>query len=389
MLLLLFGVALAAPLSPDDAVVAALASNPELSAAEAALSSAEGAARQSSFLRHNPEVDGGYGLVGDRVSVSLTQPLSLSGEGLADHKSARAELAAAEAGVHRTHLQVAATTRRAYIETVVAHRAAVLAQAAFDLASRQIAGTAERLRVGEASDLDLRLSRLEQAKAAQELLAARAAESSALARLSTLVRRPLDGEDLVLDPLLVAPEAAPRPADERSDVRAARLAVDAAEAVVARERAAILPPVRLGGFYEDDGGDIVAGPSLGLTLPFWHQNQAGISEARGAASVRQAELASTTARADAEVRTAASANADAAATMANVPATDDDALAALASIEAGARSGELDLVTTIFLRGEVVAGQRALIAARGDLALARLTLLLATEDASLLGGVTP
>ena len=388
MLFLLFGVALAAPLSPDEAVGAAVSSHPDIAVAEAAVTSAKGSARQSAFLRENPDVDVDYGLTGDRVGASLSQPLSLTGEGLADHRSALARLAAAESGLERARLEVAADTRRAYVEAVVAHRAAMLAQAAFDLASRQISAAEERLRVGEASDLDLRLSRLEQAKAAQELLAARAAASSSVARLSTLVRQPLDGSDLASDPLLASPDVDPRVPEERSDVRAARLAVDAAEAAVARERAAALPPVRLGGFYENDGGNVVAGPSLGVTLPLWHQNQAGVSAAKGEAGVARAELDSTTARAAAEQRTAAGAHADSVATMANVAATDDDALAALAAIEAGARSGELDLVTTILLRGEVVAGQRALVAARGDLALARITLLLATEDEALLGGAS-
>jgi hypothetical protein len=63
-------------------------------------------------------------------------------------------------------------------------------------------------------------------------------------------------------------------------------------------------------------------------------------------------------------------------------------VAALASIEAAVRSGEMDLVTTILLRDEVVAGQQALSEARGDLALSRVRLLLATEDESLLGGAS-
>ena len=48
----------------------------------------------------------------------------------------------------------------------------------------------------------------------------------------------------------------------------------------------------------------------------------------------------------------------------------------------------MDLVTTILLRDEVVAGQAALSEARGDLALSRIHLLLATEDESLLGGAS-
>lgn len=387
--MLLLGAALAAPLSPVDAVAAALVSNPQIVAAEAALYSAEGRARQSAFFRENPEVEAGYGLVGDRVDLSLTQPVSLSGEGRFDHTSARALIAAAESGLQRSRLDVAASTRVAYVEAVVAHRAATFAASAFTLATRQIEGTSERVRVGDAPDLLLRLSRLEQAKAAAELLSARSAEAGALSRLSTLVRQPVDGEDLAADPLDAAPEPRVARGGERSDVVAARLAVEAAEAALRRERAAALPPLRVGLFFEKEGEAVVAGPMLGLTLPLWHQNQAGVSEAGGEAMLRRAELETTRARAEAEARTAAAVNAAAITTWSSVPATEEDALAALASIEAGSRSGELDLVTTILLRGEVVAGQRALTLARGDLALARITLLLATEDASLLDGANP
>lgn len=388
MYLLLLGVALAAPLTPDDAVAAALASNPDVARADGELAAAKGASRQSVFLRENPEIDAGYAVVGDKVDLSIGQPLSVTGEGAADHKSQRARVAAAEASATRTRLEVAAETRTAYVEAVVARDGAKLARQAFDLASRQLSATEARVRAGEATDLDLRLARLDQAKAARELLAARSAEADALASLSTLAQRQLTGADLAADPLAAAPEPGPGGEDERSDVKAARLALDAAEAAVARERAAALPPITVGGFYENDGGSVVAGPSLGVTLPLWHQNQAAVAEARGEAGVARAELDAATARAAAEQRTAADAHADAVSTMASVPATAEDAVAALASIEAGARSGELDLVTTILLRDEVVSGQQALSEARGELALSRIHLLLATEDDSLLGGAS-
>lgn len=387
MFIFLVGVALAAPLSPNDAVAAALASNPDVARADAELTAATGASRQSGFLRENPEIDGGYALVGDKIELSVSQAVSISGEGMADHRSARARVAAAEAGVTRARLEVAAETRSAYIEAVVAQQGAALARQAFDLATRQLAATESRVRAGEAADLDLRLARLDQAKAARELLGARAVEAEALSALSTLTQRPVSAGDLATDPLVAAPEPHAARGDERSDVRAARLALDAAEAAVSRERAAGLPPVTLGGFYENGGGSVVAGPALGVTLPLWHQNQAGVSEARGEAGVARAELDAATARAAAEQRTAADAHADSVATMASVPATIDDAVAALASIESGVRSGELDLVTTILLRDEVVSGQQALSEARGDLARSRIHLLLATEDESLLGGV--
>ena len=388
MLLLLFGVAFAAPLSPDDAVAAALASNPEIARADAEFIAAKGASRQSTLLRENPEIGGAYGVVGGRIDASVAQPLSVSGEGLADHKSQQARAAAAAAAAERARLEVAAETRLAYVGAVVAHQEATLAAQAFDLATRQLTATEARVRAGEAADLDLRLARLDQAKVAGELLAAHSTEAEALATLSALVHRPVTGEDLATDPLAAAPEPRPPSGEERSDVRAARLAVDAADAAVARERAAALPPVTLGAFYEAEGGSVAAGPSLGVTLPLWHQNQTGVAEARGEAGVARAELGAATARAEAEKRTADDAHASAVTTMAAVPATSDDAAAALVSIESGVSSGELDLVTTILLRDEVIAGQEGLIDARGQLANSRINLLLATEDEALLGGVS-
>lgn len=140
MLLLLFGVAHAAPLSPDDAVVAALASNPGVARAGAEFAAAKGAARQSAFLRENPEIQGGYGLADGRVDLAVSQPLSLTGEGLADHDSQRARLAAAEAAAERTRLVVAAETRNAYVDATIAREEAAGASASYEAAE-------ERLRV--------------------------------------------------------------------------------------------------------------------------------------------------------------------------------------------------------------------------------------------------
>lgn len=388
MLFLLFGAALAAPLSPDQAVRSALSSHPELARAEAELSAARGARRASTLLHENPEIEAGYALVGERLEASVAQPLSLSGEGLAERRSQRAQVAAAEAALTRTRLEVAAEARSAYIDAVVAHQGAALTERAFDLATQQLQATAASLRAGEASDLDLRLARLEQAKVAAELMEARADEAEALATLSALVRVPVQGEDLLEDPLLAAPEPSAGAGAERSDVVAARQGVEAAEAALTRERAARVPQLTVGAFYEDDGA-ITAGPTLGWTLPLWQQNQAGVAEARGDLGVAQAELGAAIARSEAERRTATEDHSHALATVRALEASPEDSRAALAAVEAGVRSGELDLVTTLLLRDEIVAGQTALLASGGALAHARVRLLLATEDAALLGGGAP
>lgn len=388
MFSLLFGTAFAASLSPGDAVAAALSSNPSLAEAKAEYEAARGAVRSSAFLRENPEIDGGYALLGDRVSASISQSISISGEGMNANASAKARFAAAEAALERAKLHVSAETRSAYVAAVVAHRAAALAGSSFELATRQLAATEAKVGVGESSTLDLHLARLEQAKAARELLASGAEEATALAEIGALVGRPIDGNDLANDPLDAAPTPKKGAAQERGDVRSARLAVAAAEAALRSQRSAVVPPLRFGGFYEAGSGEVVAGPSLGLTFPLWQQNQAGVAEARGQVGVAEAVLTATDARAKSEQISASNAAILADTTMAAVSATDDDGVAALRAIEAGVTSGELDLLTTVLLREQVIEGQLALIQAQGDLSLSRISLLLATEDSALLGGGT-
>lgn len=386
LLFLLFATAQAASLSPGEAVAAALLSHPSLAQSQAEWDAARGAARSSAFLRENPEVDVGYALVGDRVDASISQGVSVSGEGIHASASARARRTAAEATLERTKLRVSAETRTAYITAVVAHRAASLAGTSFELATRQLTATEAKVRVGASSQLDLHLARLEQAKAARALLASSAEEALALAEIGTLVRRPVEGGDLSDDPLDAAPAPKSAISNERSDVRAARLTLDSAEAGLRRARSAALPPVRIGGFYEQGGNEVIAGPSVGITLPLWNQNQADVGEALGRLGIAEASLGAAEARAQAEVLTASNAAVLADATMAAVTATEADGVAALRAIEAGVTSGELDLLTTVLLREQVIAGQLALSQARGDLSLARISLLLATEDPALLAG---
>ena len=386
MLFIFLGLALAAPLSPDDAVAAALASHADLAVVAGEHVSAAGAARSSAFLRENPQLEFSYALVGDRVSLSAWQPLSLSAEGIADHRSAVARRAAAELGVARAELRVAADVRTAYVHAIVATSAATVAGQGFALASRQLLATEAALGVGNASDLDVRLARLQHAKSARDVLVATANEATALTALSVMARRPVLAESLVIDPRQAVPEPTVVTTNgERADVRQARLVVQAAEAALSRERSAVVPALSLGGFYESERGTAVVGPTVGLTLPLWQHNQAGVSAARADLAVAHAALDATTSLADAEQRASHQSYIAAVTVMTAVPATVSDAKAALASVDAGVRSGDFDLVTTILLRDEILAGQQALTEALGELSLSRIRLLLATEDEALLG----
>lgn len=382
--LLFLASAVAAPLTAADAVEQALGRSVDVAEAQAALMAAEGRARAAGFLRLDPQLQGSWAAVGESLELSVSQPISLTGEGLAARRSARREVEAAEQRLRRERLEVAADVRRAWVAAVEAQQRRVLASEAVELAGRLREGAERRLETGEASLLDARLARLEETEALATWMAAMSGETTALAALAALAGVQIEELELPEDPLDGAP-VYEEGAAERSDLLAARLDVDAARAAVARERAGVLPPVGVGAFYEEEGDETRIGPSVSLMVPLWQRNAAGRAAAR-------AELYAADARLDMLERSATSeqqATERAIAQMASAAGRMDvdapaEARAALESVALGYAAGELDLLSAALLRTEILAGQRAWLEGRRALALARIAYLLAHEHPALI-----
>ncbi|MES2644234.1 MAG: TolC family protein [Myxococcota bacterium] len=386
------GTATAAPLSPDDAVRAALRHDPTLARAEADLLAAQGALRAASGPRHNPHVEARVAAA--YVELEAVQPLSVTGEGFAAARSARGERDAAASDLRRARLEAAARARLAWADAAVASGRAQLAAQALDLATHLREATGARVDAGEAPALDLRLARLEAAHAAANHLQAQAAAIQALRALAEITGFGPDTFDAGADPLVAAPAfeaAGPKETTgstpDRSDVIAADRRVDAARAAVARERAAILPAVELGAFYERDGDVAQVGPIVGVEVPLWQHNRGGVTAARGELLVAERAAEATRARAETERLTSERRYATLDATSAALgDGLGAEASAALSSIEAGYRAGELDLLQTVLLRAEVVDGLGAYLDARGAIAAARIDFLLTSESDALIPG---
>lgn len=369
--------------SADDAVTAALLHSPEIATSKADSDAAKAQLRQDGVFLGNPELSASASVAGSsKQSAEVSQPLSLTGEGWAARAGDRASIDAATAAWTRTRLEVAADARAAWAASVVASDGARLARESLDLAVSLRTAVEKKKAAGEASDLDLRLSRLSEATAASAWLGARREQDEAHLRLVALVGNATF--TLPDDPLTAAPTPT-RPAGTRSDIVAAQARVRAAEASLARARAAAMPAVSLGAFVERDGADLSVGPSIGLEIPLWNRNQAEIASSRGDAAVARAEADQVAAVAATEADRAAALAHDAEpwAALATTGLL-DDARAALAEVDAGYRAGELDLPDAIQIRTEVLDGQAAVLELAGQVVQARLDLLLATEDPALL-----
>ncbi|MFZ5479469.1 MAG: hypothetical protein ACOZNI_22075, partial [Myxococcota bacterium] len=163
--------------------------------------------------------------------------------------------------------------------------------------------------------------------------------------------------------------------------RAAEARAEAARAALARERAAMLPAVEVGVFYEDFGGLAAAGPTVAVEVPLWHRNEAGVGAALGEVRAAEAAAVSVWARAEEEIRAAAE-RAKAVTGLASD--LSQDAAAALEAIDRAVSAGELGALDAATLRARVFAGQRGWVEARAAEAEARITVALAMGSAGLL-----
>lgn len=377
--------ALPARLSADDAVSRALSLHPAVLDARTALARSRGAAVQTSVLLSNPTASGSTSLDGSRSSAALSQPLSLTGEGIAARRTAAAHVEASQAALRRAHRVAAAEVRVAYADAVVRCGQVSVAADGVRIAVRLRDAVALQHDEGEASTLDVRLARLSLVQAAARQLNAREAEAEALGVLAAFVGQPVSCDGLPTDPLTAAPEPTTVGDQPRSDVRAAAAYLRAAEADLARQRAAALAPVQLGVFVEVEDGRTFAGPSLSVQVPLFDRNQVQRGASEGAVWARSAEHDRVVARATTEKRTAR-VRVDEASSLQDALGIDPlaEARAALASIDAGYRAGEIDLPSTVLLQDQVLDGEGAALALRGGVARARLDLLLASDDDRLL-----
>lgn len=379
-------ISVAAPLSPPDAVSMALSLHPRLRTAEAALTEAEAAYARAAAPLYSPAFSARAAVGGERIGLSLAQPISLTGQRRLARQQASADLDAATAQRERARLTVAVSARSAYVEAVVTAAIARLARDSVALSEQLEHAARLRHEEGEASLLDLRLARLSLVRSASWLLEASAQESDALANLSAMIGQSVSAEDLTAAPLTAAPTPGAPPAAPRSDVLAAQARLQAAEQGLRLQRAAALAPLSVGVFASREDAEWFVGPSVGLELPLFSRNQLGQAEAAGALQAAEAAQTTVTARAITEVAAAAARHAEAEAQVTGLGADlSAEAEAALDGIALSYQSGHTDLLSTLLLQSEVMQGQAALITLQGQLADARLDLLLALEDEALLG----
>ncbi len=285
----------------DELREIARARHPSLESASAAVAEALAAIRQARTVA-DPEARfelrrAEAGAVSDpEYLVELEQPLPLPGVRRARVEVGQSGLRRAEHERLEAGAAVDAAVGRLYVEILLAQATVEVTRESETLSRRLAELLQRRVEVGEAPPLDA-------LKAEAELYARR--------RASVEARRGLEAARLALDAFcgnalgpsfeiagaLAGParlpdvrELAERIERDNPRIRSARAAVEAAEARERLERSLRMPGLALSASHESELDKSVDGVGVGLTLPLWNRNRAGVAASAAAVGGARAEL---------------------------------------------------------------------------------------------------
>ncbi len=282
------------PLSLKQAVILALANNPELKAFLRETQVLEGRVLQAG-LPPNPELGmeaenfGGEGNLGGFDAAETTIQLSQVIE-LQRKRSKRKRLASLERDLGKWDYRVKradilARVTRAFVATLLAQEKVALKQETLGLAQQVLDAVTERLRAGKVSALEESRAKVSHARRLIELQRARYQLEASRKVLAGLWGNPephftmLSGS---LDQMRSIPPFESLPTGANPDLARWEMEEKHREAAVTLEQAAGVPDLTLGGgwrrFEESNHEAFVM--SLSVPLPLFDRNQGRIGEAR-------------------------------------------------------------------------------------------------------------
>ncbi len=388
LVLVLATTATAEPLTLGQVIERALQQNPEVNQAAADVEAAQARLADSSRLvRDNPNLSAAAGPrytdegAQLELGLQLTQPLEIAGQRSARISAAEAALLAARATLQSRRAEAGARARTAFAAVLASRARVEAAGEAVTFATRSLDAARDRMTAGAASQIDVNAALVELGRAQREQLAARqklVAERAELIALLGLDPR----EDLELSGTLEttqvraeetgSEEAAIRTAlAQRTDLAAARAALDAARAEASLANRSAFPTPSIGvGYGRESREDILQG-LLSMPIPVFDRNQA--ERAAASARVRRAEseYASIERHIVSETRVALQRLAAAREVVEAYQAQIRDAAQQnVGLVQEGYRAGKLDLFQVLLIQRDALDARRGYVDALEELAAA-------------------
>jgi outer membrane protein, heavy metal efflux system len=225
---------------------------------------------------------------GPEWSMRLEQPVEVAGQrGTRMREVARA-INVAEARERFAIVESHARTRSAYVAALLTQRFVEFARRREDLAGRVLESARARVRVGAASDVELKLAEVEVGRLQHDRIAAELAVGRALNELRLLAGIDLSAP-VELATQLALPPAVQAPLENflgvarnlRADLQALERTKSQIDAVIVRLRREVVPsPTLFADVAQQQPGQTYVGGGLGFILPFWQRNQGPLAIAR-------------------------------------------------------------------------------------------------------------
>jgi len=380
----------------DQALELAIAKSPELRAFQAQVDGAEGGLIQAGVSLYNPELSVGAGNRSSTIepsetdsAIELTQEIEIGGQRKRRKAVAGSALEETRTRFLRAQRILATRVRITFVEAIRARELLDIEDTNLRLTRSLLDFTEKRLVAGKGTQIEVNLARVDFGQAKRQ---------AAFAGAAYQVTRSLLAQIIGIEPTR-APEpigelavpAAPLPSfvdllrgarERRTDLLAARQAIETARARIDLAQREVRPNLTFGAFYEkEEGTDTVVGGSLSIRLPIFNRNQGIIRQEQASLDRMSQEARGTELLVDQEV-TAAFARFEAARTAAE----------ALGELVFGTLQDNLRLLQTAFEAGKIgwtdvlvfrrafIEGQRDFVETTAQAWEARITLDLATGD---------
>jgi len=287
------------PLTLEQAIAKALATNPTLRAAAIDVAIADGVRRQAGLLP-NPEVSflrEGTQRGTRTQTVQLSQLIELGGK-----RSARMRLADREQSLATGNLSVARTDLRvdvtmAFFDALGAQERVRLAGTSLEVAGKAAVAAQKRVAAGRVSPVEQDRAAVAQASAQLDLAQAQTGLSIALhALVAYWGQTGPAAQTLVVPELDLSPSPPLAELEQRLDtspqLRRARLQVEREEAQVGLDRSQRMPDLTLivGKKKDDEIGRSQTVLGVSVPLPLFNRNQGSLQASLGRADKARAEL---------------------------------------------------------------------------------------------------
>ena len=387
---------LAAPLALEQAWEQAEQANPDLRAAQANLSTAQGELTDArALLWNNPQIStewrkrtlpqtSGTTLNSQEWTIGLAQAFEIAGQQGLRRSAAEQALAATQAMIAETRRQVRAEVEQQFVRVLGLQQRIQMEKRTLKLVEEAASAVSKRVTAGEDSRLDGNLAKVEAERAQNQVALLREQLIQAQAALAALLQLPTDSlpepsgsldtppASYTLDELLA--EAANRPLLRAYDhqEKSARSRLDL-------ERAAFYPDITLGVNTAREGlgnpQDRISGLSVSLPLPLFRRNGTGIG--RATTELARAQVQQQVVHRDARAQVLAlwerRENL-----QTRVKRLSESVLPRLEENQhlssVSFRAGEIGLLQLLLVNRQVLDGQRDLLDARSELRLAKVAL---------------